>query len=115
MNPYEKGLIFQAFFAFRNTSPNIIHNYPYLQHEQDFLAKAWTELGNWYYVGEVIEQDYVKALEPFEKAANNGNIDAMYNVGGMHFHGQGTEENEEKAKEWYDKAVEAGSTYAWYE
>ena len=44
----------------------------------------------------------------YEKAANNGNIIAMYNLGRYYKHGMGVEKDLERAIYWYKQAVKNG-------
>ena len=54
-------------------------------------------------------QDYAKAAEWYQKAAQMGNGDAMNNLGCLYASGQGVAADAFKAREWYRKAAEAGS------
>lgn len=57
------------------------------------------------------EQNYVKALEYYEKAANIFCYeDIRIKVGSMYEHGIGTEKDEAKALEWYIRASEKMTT-----
>ena len=68
-------------------------------------AKSQYNLGNAYYRGENIEQDYVKA---YTKAAFQGHAKAQYNLGNSYMKGEGVEMNHAKATEWYRKAAAQG-------
>src|SRR5262249_50076156 len=59
-----------------------------------------------------VVQDYAKAREWSEKAAEKGNADAMYNLGLAYANGQGVVQDYTKAREWYEKAAEKGSENA---
>src|ERR1043165_8604559 len=48
------------------------------------------------------------------RAAENGNIDAQYNLGYLYEKGEGTEKDLEKAFYWYQKAAENGNLNAKY-
>lgn len=61
-----------------------------------------------YYAGLGVEQDYAKALEWFEKAAELNYTTAVHNIGYMYQEGLGVEQDYDKALEWYEKAVELG-------
>ena len=50
------------------------------------------------------EQNAPKAIEWFEKAAEQGLQGAMTTIGMMYREGNGVERDEEKAKEWFRKA-----------
>src|ERR1700752_910776 len=56
--------------------------------------------------GEGTEKNLEKAFYWYQKAAENGDIDAQYNLALLYKNGEGTEENLEKAFYWYQKAAE---------
>ena len=74
--------------------------------------KALCSIGHIYRYGEGVEQDYTKALEWYNKAANAGNDSAMYSIGYMYDYGEGVEQDYTKALEWYNKAANAGNSAA---
>ena len=59
-----------------------------------------------YYFGEGVKQDYAKALEWFQKAAEQGYATAQNNLGSMYYNGQGVKVNYAKAAEWFQKAAQ---------
>ena len=69
---------------------------------------AEESLGDIYYEGKGVAQDYSKALQWYEKAACHGNNKAMFRLGIMYHDGKGTEPNLEKALEWCQKASATG-------
>lgn len=77
-----------------------------------FVAVAMNALGAKCYNGYGVEQDYGKAVEWFEKAANMGNMDAMTNIGNMYDNATGVEQDYTKAMEWYEKASDLGDANA---
>ena len=56
--------------------------------------------------GQGVKQDYKKAFELYEKAANQGFAQAQLNVGTMYENAEGVKEDKKKAKEWYKKACD---------
>ncbi len=52
--------------------------------------------------------DYESALTEFTKAAENGDMNAEFNLGVMYENGQGVEQSDLKAAEWYQKAADNG-------
>lgn len=66
-------------------------------------------MGQNYYYGNGVEQDYIKAAEWFRKAAEQGDTEAQEYLGGMYYHGKGVEQDYVKAAEWYEKAAEQGN------
>src|ERR1044071_6792135 len=53
-------------------------------------------------------------VEDLYRAAENGNIEAQYNLGWLYEEGEGTEKNLEVAFHWYQKAAENGNINAQY-
>ena len=78
-------------------------------------ANAQYKLGDCYYYGNGISQNYIEAVEWYSKAANQGNIYAQYNLGTCYEYDHGvTTQDYEKAFEWYTKAAEQGNARAQY-
>lgn len=69
-------------------------------------------LGNMYYFGDGISvgQDYDKAFELYEKAAQQGNAEAQHNLGAMYYSGESVHQDYIKARQWLEKA--ANQNYA---
>lgn len=78
-------------------------------------AKAMNDLGDKYYYGKDIPQDYQKAYEWYAKASEKGYAEAMYNLGYLYFKGQGVSQTYQKALEWYAKAAAGGNANAMFE
>ena len=66
------------------------------------------QLGLNYYEGKSIKQDYNKAFELFQEAANQGYPQAQFQLGVMYDNGEGVSEDKNKAAQWYKKAAEQG-------
>ena len=77
--------------------------------EQLYLADAMTTIGDLYYDGLGVEQDYAKVMEWYEKAAELNDAYAMNEIGYMYQEGLGVEQDYAKALEWFEKAAEAGN------
>ena len=69
-------------------------------------------LGLMYANGEGVKQDYFKAVEWIQKAAEQGNAEAQNKLGFMYEKGQGVEQDYIKAVEWYQRAAEQGHAEA---
>jgi len=69
-------------------------------------------LGYLYELGQGVAQDFGKAYEWYQKAANAGNTHAMLRLGDLYGHGKGGAQDYGKAREWYQKAANAGDTDA---
>ena len=85
-------------------------------HEQGELSATF-EIATLYYWGEIINQDYEKALEYFllsEKDERDFADQAEYMLFLMYSEGQGTSENPEEAFRWLSKLCDKGKTGDWY-
>lgn len=69
---------------------------------------AQYELGNRYYGGDQVKQDFDEAFIWYRRSALQGNADAQYHLGTMYLMGEGIEQNDLEAKNWYEKAAEQG-------
>ena len=58
--------------------------------------------------GEGVRQDYLKARQWYEKAANQGYAQAQFNLGVIYYHGKGVRQNIATAKELFGKACDNG-------
>ena len=58
--------------------------------------------------GRGVKQDYKKAIEWYEKSANQGNTKAQFNLGIMYANGQGVIQDKKRAKEYFRKACDGG-------
>lgn len=54
--------------------------------------------------------EQVKAIEIYQKAAINGNLNAMFNLGNCFYFGKGIEQDQAKAIEYYEKAALFGNS-----
>ena len=68
------------------------------------MGLAQHGLGFMYMQGECVEQNAEKAIQWFEKAAEQGLQGAMTTIGMMYREGSGVPRDEEKAREWFRKA-----------
>ncbi len=64
--------------------------------------------------GEGVPQDYAKAMQWYQKAANQGDADAQFNLGVMYYEGEGAPQDYAKALQWYQKAANQGDAQAQY-
>ena len=80
--------------------------------EQIYLCDAMNSIGYMYANGEGVEQDYAKAMEWYEKAADLGDSDAINYIGYMYLNGLGVEQDYGKAMEWFEKAVDLENSNA---
>ena len=89
---------------------NSSDNQSNLVSEQD--AEVQFNLGLMYSEGQGVKQDYFKAAEWFQKAAEQGHAEAQYNLGLMYSEGQGVKQDFIKAVEWCQKSAEQGNADA---
>jgi hypothetical protein len=57
-------------------------------------------------------KNYSVAIEKFQKAANQGNVDAQSALGFMYNEGAGVSQNYTKAIKWYKMAAKQGNLFA---
>jgi TPR repeat protein len=69
-------------------------------------------IGNAYYFGRGIKQDYAQAYIWFRKSAEQGNASAQYCLGVLYSNGDGIDRDEVEAATWLHKAAEQGNTDA---
>ena len=62
--------------------------------------------------GEGVPQDYAEAIHWYLKAAEQGDVNAQFNLGLMHDEGQGVAQNYIEASRWYQKAANQGDVNA---
>jgi serine/threonine protein kinase len=74
-------------------------------------GESLTEAESYFY-GRGVTQDYSKALNWYEKAADLGNGAAMFSLGWMYEKGEGVARDYQKAREWYQKGASAGNEMA---
>jgi TPR repeat protein len=80
--------------------------------EQGLTPAEENERGDRYFYGRGVDQDYVKAMEWYRKAADQGLADGQYNVGVLHENGWGVTKDIDQAKVWYQKAADQGDAFA---
>ncbi|KAF9352972.1 hypothetical protein BGX26_009247 [Mortierella sp. AD094] len=69
-------------------------------------------VGQMYENGHGVPQEYSKAVDWYQKAANQGHAIAQHNLGSMYKCGQGVAQDHFKAVEWYQKAASQGEVVA---
>lgn len=68
-------------------------------------AESLTYTAQKYYYGQGVSRDFNKAFQLYLQAAEKGDVDAMFIVGGMYKLGQGTVVNSNEAFKWLYKAA----------
>ena len=75
-------------------------------------AASCLELGNCYFYGKGVQEDYYSAFEWYRKAATLNNSAAQFNVALCYDQGIGVKENKFQALEWYRRAAHNGIVQA---
>ncbi|MBR2571639.1 MAG: SEL1-like repeat protein [Clostridia bacterium] len=73
---------------------------------------AQFRLGNMYYFGRDVAQDYPEAAKWWRRAAEQGHAGAQANLGWLYERGYGVSQSYEEAAKWYRKAAEQGNMKA---
>ena len=71
-------------------------------------AYAQCSLGECYYYGDGIPQDFTEAEKCYQMSAKQGYIGAQYRLGDFFFYGNGVAQDLGKSLEWYRKAALQG-------
>lgn len=71
-------------------------------------------VGNFYYDGTVVEENWEKTFECYKEAALKGHADAMNNYADMYFRGEYVEKDDKKAFELFSIAAERGVAESMY-
>ncbi len=71
-------------------------------------AEAQLELGDCYYNGRGVNQDYTEAVKWYQTAAEQGHAKAQFYLGVCYDNGEGVRQDYEEAVKWYRKAAEQG-------
>ena len=69
-------------------------------------------LGNFYYLGNILEQNYFESFKYFLKSSQENNSDAMFIISLMYLEGKGIEQNFELYKKYLFKSAENGNSNA---
>lgn len=72
-------------------------------------AVAQNEVGGWYYRGRHVKQNYKEALQWWAKAAQQGNVQAIGNMGLCYQTGHGIEADSLKATKLYKRSIKEGN------
>lgn len=73
---------------------------------------AFSFLGDFYYYGYGVKQDYVKAKEYYEKSADQNYSYSFYSLGLLYLNGYGVKQDYKKAKEYLEKSAEQNNSDA---
>ena len=75
-------------------------------------ASAQNNIGDLYYWGNGVKQDYEEAMKWYRKAAAQGNAIAQMNIGHLYDQGKGVKQDYEEAMKWYRKVAAKGNVAA---
>ena len=76
----------------------------------DYLSQAI--LGDMYYNGLGVPQDYKESFKWIRLAAEQGFSESQFNLGNMYHNGQGVLQDYKEAVKWYTKSAEQGYSLA---
>jgi len=71
-------------------------------------ANAQAKLGDMYYQGQGVPQDYAEAASWLRKAADHGDAKGQFGLGILYYNGQGVQQDHAEAARWYRKAADQG-------
>ncbi len=89
---------------------NVTIDVPCSYGQQDNYSASLKFKAQRYYWGREVRQNFSKAFNLYLQAAERGDTEAQYIVGGMYFKGIGTERNLKEAFKWLYKAAEKGKS-----
>lgn len=69
-------------------------------------------MGYMYAHGRGVKRDYKKAMEWYQKAANQGDAVAKNNIGDLYYFGRGVKQDYQEAMKWYQQAAKQGNAAA---
>jgi len=75
-------------------------------------ALAQNNLGNTYWHGRGVKQDYIQAAQYYQLAADQGYANAQNNLGIAYWHGNGVQQDVEQAVKYYQLAADQGHATA---
>jgi hypothetical protein len=75
-------------------------------------ANAQARLGDIYYQGQGVPQDYAEAARWLRQAADQGDVRAQFGLGILYYKGQGVQQDYAEAARWYRKAADQGQADA---
>ncbi len=88
--------------------------YKEMMRAEQGAAKVQFNLGNMYFEGKGVPQDYQEAAKWYRKAAEQGYVEAQRLFGDMHAAGKGIPQDDQEAVKWYHKAAEQGDAASQY-
>jgi TPR repeat protein len=77
-------------------------------------ANELFDLGEKYYSGDGIPQNFIEAFRYFKFAADLGLVEAQFNIGLMFYNGHGVQQSYSEALKWYSLAADQGLEEAQY-
>ena len=95
-----------------NTNMNIVDYNEMLASKNNLEAILY--LGNGYYNGKKVKQDYVKAREYYELAAKQNNLKAINILAMIYFYGNGVKQDYSKAKDYFLLAAKMKDPNGYY-
>lgn len=112
---YHLGLFYDLHARLQNNPKAFKHAFTYFEAaaaQNHSVAARY--LGNYYYHGHGVEQNFTTAALWFRHAALTGDATAQHNLGCCYIHSQGVEKNDEQAIIWFTKSAMQGNLSAQY-
>ncbi|STX60173.1 enhanced entry protein EnhC [Legionella israelensis] len=97
---YQLGQLYQSG---RLSQPDYAKALAWYEKASQKSPEAFVAMG---FIYETVEDQYVKAIQAYQKAAEEGNALGAYNLGLMYEYGKGTEVNNLQAKKYYQEAAD---------
>jgi len=92
----------------KETRDKLIYREWLIQAAQEGSPSAQAQLGNLYYTGLEIREDYEKAFQMYSRAAQAGNPSGFYGLGIMYEHGRFVPRDPAKAFSFFERAADLG-------
>jgi TPR repeat protein len=107
---YSAGMQRNPWDPQKETRDKLIFRKWLIQAAEEGSASAQAQLGDLYYTGLEIGEDYEKAFHMYSRAAQAGNPCGLYGLGIMYEHGRFVSRDPAKAFSCFERAAELGDT-----
>ena len=78
----------------------------------ELIDNVYINIGNLYYYGQTVEQDYTKAKHYYELASIIDDSTVLYNLGNIYYYGYGVKQDYLKAKEYFEHSSKLNNSSA---
>ena len=107
-DPQASNIAGGMYYTGKGTLTNPYKAFRYLDYAADqgqSTPDASIALASFYLTGEIVPQNYTKAIQLYQDAADSGNSRAQLELGFLYYIGQGVAQDFSKAQEWFQKAA----------